>query len=706
MNNNPIEDIIIDHHSEKKSKKGKGIIVIIVFFMIILIALYVAYWYLTSMNVESNKDLFFKYIQNSKIDFFVDNKIYQEVANKYMNNNSETETSLTFSTTMKPENMAEIDVSKFLLNLKTLNNIQTKDIYNELDISYSGNELLKIKSIANENQIAFVSDEIVNKYVGVNKENSERVLEKLNISNLLGQVPSLKEQSKIEDITFDNFIKTETLKSYIEFMKSIIAEEKFTTQSNYLLEKESSESVSVTAYQLTLTQSELNTIIKETLTKLKNDEAVLNEIAGIQNLAPSEKNSFNVVSTTNLDPVGNVTDVNLSPVEPTASDNMNLENIEANETNSEENVNYDSVQNETNSNIENIVTTDTMNTEIQESEEDNPDISITEIITAIIFGNKVQATTEDIQESITSYLNKLNQDGNGVKIIVYVSENETEKLSITLPNQATLDIELDSVSENEKNIIVTYLIEESVATYTTDNEIVYSAADNAISENTSVNGMQTNGFKLEFYKLKRDASTTIEATYNFIENKQINQKISFNIITEGTENSKNLKNEFVVMYSNNDGEFKIAIDNNIKFDITPEIEKLTDENCLFLDTLGDEELQLTIDAIREKIKYVYDMKKESLNFLDTNTQSSVSKQNTNLNMSIARENSKNALINTISGQMGEAQARGEQYTIMNLEGLQIEGHEVVVIIENDIANVTIDGFKFTIDSNFNLSEAE
>lgn len=701
MNNNPIEDILIEHNSEKKSKKGKGLLVIIILLLIILAGLFGSYWYLTNINVESNKDLFFKYIQNSKLDFFLDNKIYESMLNKYKDNNSETQTNLTFSTTMKTEDMSDVDVSKFLLNLRTLNNIQTKELYNELNISYSDNELFKMKTISNENQIAFVSDEIVNKYVGVNIQNSERVLEKLGVSSWLNLASGVKVDSKIEGLAFDNYIKGETISNYLEFVKSLISEEKFIAQSNYVLEKEDSENVSVNAYELTLTQAELNTIIKEILTKLKNDEVIINKIVGLQDASSSEKKSFNVVSTTNLDPVGNVTDVDLSEINLTDGGQvLETNEIQNSELNSEE---TGIVVNEENSNLED---TDLVNSNENEVSENKPDISITEIIKAIILGNKIEATKEEIQASIQNYINELKSEGNGLKITVYVSETQTEKISIILPNEATIDIELDSIEENEKNIVLTYLMEESVDSFALDDEIVYSAADNAISENTSVNGKKTNGFKLEFYKSKKEASTAIEATINFIEDKKINNKLSFNVITEGTENSKKFKNEIIVMYSSNDGEIKATIDNNMKFDVNPEIEKLTDENCLFLDTLGDEELQMTIDAIMEKIINVYDMKKESLNFLDTNTQSSVSKQNTNLNMNVLRENTRNLLINTISVQMGEAQARGEQYTIMNLEGLQIEGHQVVVLIENDIANINIDGFKFAIDSNFVLTDVE
>ena len=40
------------------------------------------------------------------------------------------------------------------------------------------------------------------------------------------------------------------------------------------------------------------------------------------------------------------------------------------------------------------------------------------------------------------------------------------------------------------------------------------------------------------------------------------------------------------------------------------------------------------------------------------------------------------------------------------QNLQINGHIVNVIMENDVAVVSVDGVKFKIDSNFNLTDAE
>ena len=45
-------------------------------------------------------------------------------------------------------------------------------------------------------------------------------------------------------------------------------------------------------------------------------------------------------------------------------------------------------------------------------------------------------------------------------------------------------------------------------------------------------------------------------------------------------------------------------------------------------------------------------------------------------------------------------------TIKDLEGLQIEGYDVKTSVTSNLAIITINGYTFHIDSDFNLSDAE
>ena len=58
----------------------------------------------------------------------------------------------------------------------------------------------------------------------------------------------------------------------------------------------------------------------------------------------------------------------------------------------------------------------------------------------------------------------------------------------------------------------------------------------------------------------------------------------------------------------------------------------------------------------------------------------------------------------IQTEMTNSLNNGEEYTIQDLEDLKLENHEIEVKISDDIAVVTVDGYTFNIDSEFNLSE--
>lgn len=721
MNNTQIEDIIIENRNNKEPKKGRGILAILIFLIIVLAGLCAFYIYIKNAPVKQPvKQLFFSAISNADFEFFTDNELYTEILNKYVKNNSKTESNITFSTTLKqPEEIEDIDISKFSLSFNTLNNINSAESYSELGVTYSDNELLKLKAINKENQFAWFSDEIVNKYVGVNKENYETILEKANINtedykNISDFSNKFKYISK-EEAKLD---KKSNAQEYTNYVSNYLTEEKFSSQDNFVLEREDAENVNVTAYSLKLTNQEYNELVKSLLTKLKEDENLISSIV-TGNEIKKVNTDFTIKATTNLEPVGteettgeenieteeieqaNLNNNNTEDVQNTEEQITDEQNIENEIINEEEQV--DSNQNEiaTGNQVEaqNIITEQTLEESLNSIKNE---LDINQILTAILLNRKIDCSVQDIQNTIDSYLTNIKNEENGFELTAYVSENATEKIHITFPNLATLDIEFYTEQDNERTVSITYLIEEDGLKYGEDNAVIYSASDNTITENVPVvTEKQTNGFKLDFYKLKNAASTKIKATYNFIENKEINKKVTINLITDGTTSSKNFENDVTIIYSSNDGELKANIENEIKFGINASIDILNEENSIFLDTLPEEELIPTIESIREKIKTVYNQKKESLSFIDTNTQTSLIQPTV-----ISRDEAKMVLINTISNQMGEAQSKGEEYTIHNIANLEIAGHQVDVSIENDIAKVNVDGYKFEIDSSFGLTDVE
>ncbi len=592
--NNSIEDIIIDKDYNKNSKQGKPFLVVFMFFIILASLAFGAYTYYININKETNKELFLKGISNAEFKFFIENEIYEAIIKKISEKNFQMDNEVTVSNAMEIEEIENsVDLSRFLLNSTTVRNKEEEKLYNELNLFYSDNKLLNLKLLDEKDKIAIMSDEIVNKYLGIYKENANVFFEKFGVSSeFLNKYNELKDNLENKKINLlDEQTKKAKLEEYANFLIPQLAEEKFTSYENQIsLVKQGSEELTVNAYKLILSKDEFALIFEGLLTKLRNDTELLEKLV------------------TNSDDI------------------------------------------------------------------------------------------KEIQEKIDKKIEDIKDYENGLEITVYVSEFATEKISVTLPNKDTIDIEFNPIADNEKNVAITYLYEKK--NQQQNDVTVYSALENTIVEDSVSIIPKTNGIKLELYKLQNTASTTIKAVCNIIEDKEINKKIHVNITTKGTKSSKTISNDIILTYSNNDGEVSANIKSKINFDKISDIEYLTDENCLFLDILSDEDLNLNIEAIRNQILKVYMEKLQNLNFININTQApDITENNVN------RDELRNLLINTVSLQMGEAQMNGEEYTIQNLQNLQIEGHMVGVFIIDNVANINIDGVKFKIDENFNLTDA-
>ena len=694
MKNNPIEDISIDKsYNSKKNKKGKGLIVVILFLFVVLLVVAGFYWYiLNNSKLETNKELFLKNISNNNTRYFLENELYEEIINKLKDSNSEVTSNIKFNTTISNELLDKFDISKFVVNMNSYNDVKNTKFYNELNLSYLDNNLIKLKIINNKNQVAVASDEIVNKFVGMNYENMPNMLNKiLNTNVSLDQIDgiNISDLSNEEKISIDN---SKMLKKYYDYIINEISEEKFSKENNFVITRNTN-NIQVTSYTLNLTQEELNELTKKILTTVRDDTDFLEKIvtnkvesSREQELEPETDSTINLnpigTSESNLNNDENIVEVRIPSV--INSNDINAENMQNEEQNVEQNITLDS--SETENNIQETIE-ENNNDEILDDNEfetnKTDSVSLDEILFHLLIGKKIDTTVEELQKSINKMINELdNQNGNGLSITLYVSDKQTEKISIILPNSSNVEIEFNSESENENSIKFTLLEKNE------DNK--------------------SNGYSIEISKIKKDAVTTINGVYSFIEGNEINRKLSLNINTEGTVYSKNYKNDVLVNYSDKNGEISVTIDNNIKLNSSFEIPDLGDDNCLFIDTLDDQTLQATIDAIIEKSMIVYEEKMNNLNMIDTNTRNSVVEQpEKNSDMSKkSRDEVKEKLITTISDMMREKLDNNSNLKISDLDGLQIEGYEVKTIITSNLAIITIDGYTFHIDSDFNLSDAE
>ena len=672
MRNNGIEDILIGE-SYKTTKKSNKLLLFIIFLMIVLIGLVAFYFYYTSTAV-STKELFIKQFSNNNAKNITNFDIYEQLAEKFSTTNSEVTSSINFSTSKTNDDTQDIDLSKFVLDLSTKTDVQEERSYSELGIIYSDNDILRIKLLANKDKIGIASDEIVNKYVGVHYDAIKDTFGVEFDKNDLDEFAN-KEKIDLTEEERNTFIKESAQKAL-----SAIPEEKFTIQNNIAIDKEK-ESVAVTAYTLTLTQEDFNNIAATFLNDLKNNTTLLEKLV-TGNVVDEE--SLDAEQSVQLEPTSAIEgEENIEQPVDTIYEEFTEPEIEA-----EPEVGTQELQLEESIEIENQEPTIDVDTE---------GLSTLINIISLINGTKMDTTVEDIQNQIETLASEVNNyTGDVIIITVYASETQTEKITIKLPNNNSFDIEFLKTSDEENNITFTYLYKGgNTSVFSKEESMTYSAGD-------STDNTQTNGYSFEIYRYSKDANNTTKAILSFIENEKINKKINFNLKTTGTSSSNSLKNNVVISFSTSDEEQQITIDNDINFSVAPKVDELTDENCLFMETLSPEDRALTMQAIEDKINIVVEQKKENLNMIDTNSNNTIIQQNAN--ETITKDNAREALSNKIAELRNNASANQEEFTIQNLADLEIDGYEVSSNVSEEKAIIVIDVYTFNVDKEFNISD--
>ena len=712
MNNEGIEDILISKEYNTKKKKGKGFFVMFFILLLMLIALIVAYSYLTKETVSS-KELFVQNISKLNVNKLLDNAVYTNIVTRLQNEDSEVLSSVKFTTDLETEDLNDLDITKFKLDITNSNDTATKKSYLDAKLSYSGNEIFKADAISAENEIAISSNEILNQYVGVHKD---------KLKDVFGfdiDFEKLEEFKKLENIKFSEEEKNENIQKYLKLIIENIPEEKFSIQENIAIEN-ASEDVAVTNYSLTLNQDELENVLIVALENLKTDKDIIKKLVEVKEETKNEEQAPEVnleitpseqpenVETTIPEepapegstpeevvpeepqepeiPVIKINAVGTISITPSAVEEAQEEITQGEEVVSEEPTDVEESNEEILPSEEtelNVIET----TNIEELIEE--DKKIEKQLTNLLLGKKVNITTEEYEAIIDELIEKVKKlSGNGIILNVYASEENIEKINMTLPDESIVDIDLLQDGSSKLNSNQSYI------------KLTYLAKDNETSEK--------NGFSLEINKESANASTKLNAEYCFIENEKINKKLKVNLKTEGTINSKEFKNDIVITQSDSEGETQIAIDNQIKFAEVSDLPGLNSENCIYLDLLPEEERKNLLDTIKTQLTTLYTSKKENLSFIDTNTYSQTTLENqVSTQTKVAtREEAKEALINKVSIMMQEAIDRGEEFTIQNLRDLEIEGYKVSAAVTQEAALIVVDVYKFNIDTGFTLTDVE
>ena len=736
MGNNGIEDILIGQTSKKEKKKGRGFLVFLILLLICALAALLGIYYNLVNKKVSNKDQFL--VAASKIDFknIRNIDLLENLINRTLKNNSETETEVNFTTTVESEKLKDIDISKVVIELKGNNDIVDLKSSTDIKFNYSGNKVYGMKLIFDENKAAIHADEVTEKYVAL-KYDSMKELLGLNINKKT--IDDILKRNKI-DFT-DEEIKLASSKYSQAFVKDL-TDANFSIQENVGITKNSS-TINVTGYGLKLSQAELNTSLINVLEELKNDDNLLNKfitgeskthVIDVKNEIIPEQND-NTLVVENNEPInqpegGEVVeennerpyiDVNVAPTEPgvivTPAEDVNFQTeqfVEGEDDLPEENVEEQPVEENVEATVE-VPTETTPNILVQvnpepteEPEVVDEEINYEEYLKSILSGRKLEMSLEEAKELIDKFIEEINlMQGEGIDLKVYATQDEVEKITITLPNSNTIDIEFIITSVQETNVKLTYLYkgEKSGLEFLINEESLEKIFKREVNENS--NPESINGYVFEYLKNNKDANLSLKTTLSFIENETINEKIIVDFETEGTSNARLVKNNLIIKHSSDKTETQITVDNKIRFSVDPIVDSLNQENSIFIDEQPKEQQSVMIEDIKIKLKNVFESKKSNLTFIDTNTNSSVIDSSIfDQVTSLTRDEARNLIVNKVSSMMVDAQNNGKTLTIQDLQALQIEGYVVGTSVTDVEATIVIGMYTFKIDANFNLYDVE
>ena len=321
MNQKPsVEDVLIGPNRtvKKKSKLPK---IIIIFILILLLAGggYFAYNYYTNFMVEKTKTKFFRYLSTNNIESLFDNEIYNTLIEKLQNQTNHSSLNLTATSSFKNE--YDLDISKFNVIFNQITDKNQEKDFAELNVKYADNDLISARVINNKNSIAIASDEIADKYIGVNKSNIKKILENNVSSNIISEVDKIGTNDSEENELTDDY-KSEKVNEYFKYIYDSIPEENFTERENILINTEDENNLNSKCYEFNTTYLQINNMYINILEKLKNDVDLLNNVAKANNVQEN-----NTVVDTNTTFTSKNTTIDITPMKTTETEDSTIDDI-------------------------------------------------------------------------------------------------------------------------------------------------------------------------------------------------------------------------------------------------------------------------------------------------------------------------------------------------------------------------------------------
>ena len=262
------------------------------------------------------------------------------------------------------------------------------------------------------------------------------------------------------------------------------------------------------------------------------------------------------------------------------------------------------------------------------------------------------------------------------------------------------------LSLDENNIKFTYLYSGSNSQLFDIQESVTYSADEKINNNSEGNA-KLNGFSLQIDKFLKDVNNNTKISYQKIEQEEVIEKFIVNVKSVGNANMDEIKNNINISVSAKGmPEEQYSISNTITFSIIPDIKGFTDENSVHLDELSAEDYDKLMIILQDKINQVKRDKEKSLNIIVSNDSGSLFNGNAFITNSLSKDDAREKVISGVKDLMRKAEEEERDFSLEDLNDLEIDGYNISKNITSDRAIIVIDVYSFSIDENFAISDVE
>lgn len=254
-------------------KKIKIIIITLVIVLILGSVTFATLYFATDV-FKSDKDMFYKYMGQIKLNQLIDKDFYKEYSIKLRNSKYEEKTNISIKTEDGGEFDENIDMNMTIETKKDVPNklfsseIHIKNVEDEKD------EKLDLKLLRDNDLYGLLFKDIVGEYIVLENNNLKKFFDKLGEINL-DEIPN-KIETKENNVISEEQTK-EIINRYSNLLKEVILKQ--IPKESYSKSKEEDitvgqSQIGVNCYEIKLNISQLNNILNEFLEEIKNDREI------------------------------------------------------------------------------------------------------------------------------------------------------------------------------------------------------------------------------------------------------------------------------------------------------------------------------------------------------------------------------------------------------------------------------------------------